>query len=119
MKKNILLLSAVASLFTLSTSGQADGLYAEQEPWSESPVLHNLPANFKDQSAVFLMDSRTFHYKFEGKNLMQFNYVYRLIKVEDDKGIEMFNKIYLQMNRNAEIYDIKARVITSAGKVIN
>ena len=50
---------------------------------------------------------------------MQYNYVYRLIKVEDDKGIEMFNKMYLHLFRNAEISDIKARVITSTGKVIN
>jgi hypothetical protein len=98
---------------------QVDGLYTDLQPWAASPVLHKLPASFKGQSAVFVMDSRTFHYKNEGKTLVQYNYVYKLIKVEDDKGIEMFNKIYLQMARNAEIYDIKARVITSMGKVIN
>jgi hypothetical protein len=98
---------------------QVEGLYADVRPWAESPVLHEMPAGFKGQSAVYLMDSRTFHYKMEGKNLVQYNYVYRLVKVEDDKGIEMFNKIYLQVLRNAQIYDIKARVITSAGKVIN
>ena len=31
----------------------------------------------------------------------------------------MFNKVYIQMAPNTEIYDIKARVITSKGKVIN
>jgi hypothetical protein len=119
MNKRILLMATAAILFILSSSAQVDGLYTDIQPWAESPVLHSLPANFKDESAVFLMDSRTFHYKNEGKNLVQYNYVYRLIKVEDDKGIEMFNKVYLQMVRNAEIYDIKARVITSTGKVIN
>ncbi|MEP7107965.1 MAG: DUF3857 domain-containing protein [Ferruginibacter sp.] len=118
MNKRIFLMATSAILLTLSGTAQVDGLYTDMQPWAESPVLHQLPVNFKGQSAVYLMDSRTFRYKFEGKNLMQFNYVYRLIKVEDDKGIEMFNKIYLTMFRNAEIYDIRARVITSAGKVI-
>ena len=112
-------MAAAVFLCTLNSSAQVDGLYTDIQSWAESPVLHKLPGNFKSQSAVYLMDSRTFHYKLEGKNLVQYNYVYRLIKVEDDKGIEMFNKIYLQIVRNAEIYDIKARVITSAGKVIN
>lgn len=108
-----------ATLFMLNSRAQVAGLYTDSKPWTESPVLHQLPAVYSGQSAVYLMDSRTFHYKFEGKNLFQYNYVYRLIKVEDDKGIEMFNKIYLPVSRNAEIYDIRARVITSAGKVIN
>ena len=112
-------MAVFAGLCTLAVNGQVDGLYKELQPWSEVPVLHKMPEAYKSQSAVFLMDSRTFHYKFEGKNLLQFNYVYRLIKVEDDKGIEMFNKIYLPMFRNSEIYYIKARVITSTGKVIN
>ncbi|MEJ7585955.1 MAG: DUF3857 domain-containing protein [Ferruginibacter sp.] len=119
MKKKFALWATTAILFMLPGMAQVDGLYSEIQPWAESPVLHPLPAAFKGQSAVYLLDSRTFHYKFEGKNLVQFNYVYRLIKVEDDKGIEMFNKIYLPMANNAETYDIKARVITAAGKVIN
>lgn len=115
----MLVMAAAVIFFTLQSFAQADNRYSDLRPWDESPVLHPFPAAYKDQSAVFLMDSRTFQYKFEGKSLMQFNYVYRLIKVKDDKGIEMFNKIYLPMFRNALIYDIKARVITSTGKVIN
>jgi hypothetical protein len=119
MNKHILLSTISGILLTLGSSAQVAGLYNANEPWDESAALHKLPSEFAGQSAVYLMDSRTYHYKFEGKNLMQFNYVYKLIKVEDDKGIEMFNKIYLQMLPNAEIYDIKARVITSKGKIIN
>lgn len=114
-----LLMTASAMLLSLNAICQGDGLYARTPTWSNAPVLHKLPANFKGQSAVYLTDSRTFHYKFEGKNLFQFNYVYRLIKVEDDKGIEMFNKIYLHIPGDAEISGIRARVITSTGKVID
>jgi len=87
--------------------------------WPDKPALHTVPARYKDASAFYLMDSRTFHYKTEGKNIVQYNYVYRLIKVADDKGIEMFNKVYVPFSRDMEITDIKARVITSAGKIID
>ena len=113
------LMAASAMFFSLNAFCQEEGIYTRTPTWSKSPVLHKLPPNFKGQSAVYLMDSRTFHYKLEGKNLFQFNYVYRLIKVEDDKGIEMFNKIYLPLPGESEIYDIRARVITSTGKIID
>ncbi len=119
MSKKISWLATVAILFTLCGTAQVEDIYSDVQPWQPVPVLHKLPDNFKGQSAVCLMDSRTFHYKFEDKNLLQYNYVYKLVKIEDDKGIEMFNKIYLQKYLNTEIYDIKARVITSTGKVIN
>jgi hypothetical protein len=119
MKKIIAVSIAVAVSCAFNCSAQVDGLYTEVHEWATSPVLHKVPANFKNESAVYLMDSRTFHYKVEGKNLVQYNSVYRLIKVEDDKGIEMFNKVYVPLYRNAELSDIKARVITSSGKVIN
>ena len=98
---------------------QPADIYMGANRWVERPVLHLMPASFKQASAVYLMDSRTFQYKVEGKNLLQYNYVYRLIKVTDDKGIEMFNKIYIPISRQIEISDIKARVITSNGKVID
>lgn len=119
MNNKSLLIAIITMIIALPCMAQVDDLYKDAQPWSASPVLHKMPAAFSNQSAVYLMDSRTFRYKFEGKNLFQFNYVYRLIKVTDDKGIEMFNKIYLPVNRNSEIYDIKARVINSAGKVID
>ena len=54
----ILLSIAVAVSCALNSSAQVDGLYTEAQPWADSPVLHKLPDNFKDQSAVYLMDSR-------------------------------------------------------------
>ena len=117
--KKIVLMAATVFLCTAGSMAQVDNLYSDVQPWAESPVLHNLPQNFQGESAVYLMDSRIFHYKVENKTLLQYNYMYQLIKVEDDKGIEMFNKIYIQMSRTTEISDIRARVITYPGKVIN
>ncbi len=119
MKGNVFVMVMATMFISLTGFAQVENLYVDSKPWADNPVLHSMPAGFKNESSVFLMDNRIFEYRFVGKDLMQFNYVYRLIKVTDDKGIEMFNKIYLPMSRNAEITDIKARVITSSGKVIN
>ena len=119
MNKKILSTAMIAALFSVNCSAQITGLYNETETWTEHPVLHKLPDSFKTESAVYLMDSRIYNYKFEGKNVVEYNTVYRLAKVEDDKGIEMFNKIYVRVPAYGEISDIKARVITSSGAVID
>jgi hypothetical protein len=39
--------------------------------------------------------------------------------VNDDKGVEMYNKIYIPINSSAEMLEIKARTIQPNGKVVN
>jgi len=118
MLKNILPLG-VALLMAFTSNAQLTGLYGTSMQWADKPTLHKMPANFKDASAVYLIDNRIYQYKFEDKNLVQSNYVYKLIKVADDKGIEMFNKIYIPVSLTAEVNDIRARVITSSGAVLD
>ncbi|HEX2683294.1 MAG TPA: DUF3857 domain-containing protein, partial [Ferruginibacter sp.] len=104
---------------SLNSNAQLSGLYGTKFTWNEKPALHGMPEKFKDASAVYLADNRIFLYKFEDKDLVQYNYVYKLVKVADDKGIEMFNKIYIPVYYNAEVNDIKARVINANGTIIN
>ena len=104
---------------SINSSAQLSGLYGTKFTWTEKPVLHKMPENFKNASAVYLVDNRVFLYRFEDKNLVQYNYVYKLLKVADDKGIEMFNKIYIPVYRNSEVNDLKARVINANGTIID
>lgn len=116
--RNVLLFG-ICAIMCQAVTAQLPALYDENQPWDAKPELHKISDNFKGESAVFLVDSRIFHYKFEKENLVQVNSYYKLIKVTDDKGIEMFNKIYLSVPYDSEIKDIKARVITSTGKIVN
>ncbi|MBS1504649.1 MAG: DUF3857 domain-containing protein, partial [Bacteroidetes bacterium] len=43
---------------------------------------------------------------------------HRLIHINDDRGIEGFNKIYLNIAENSDIVEIKARTIMPGGKII-
>jgi hypothetical protein len=103
----------------VSSNAQMSGLYSSSFSWIEKPVLHKMPEKFKDASAIYLRDDRIYEYKFEGKNMVQYNHVYKLIKVADDKGIEGFNKIYVPVYGTSEVSNLKARVINSSGQVID
>lgn len=113
------ILSIAAIFVSMNAVAQMPGLYDVQTNWSDKPVLHKVPDEFKDASAVYLLDHRIFEYKIENKDAVQYNYVHKLIKVTNDKGIEMFNKMYIPMYANSVVSDIKARVINAAGKSIS
>ena len=119
MKLKHIYLAACLLVSSLGLKAQMAGLYSSSFTWTEKPVLHTMPEKFKDASAVYLRDDRIYEYKFEDKKLVQYNHVYKLIKVADDKGIEIFNKIYVPVYGNSEVNNLKARVINSSGQVIN
>lgn len=88
--------------------------------WDANPVTHTVKAAYAKESAVILSDMRMQEYmQDEKKGLMIITTNKRLIKVMDDKGVEMYNKIYLPAYIGGEGMDIKARTILPNGKVIN
>ena len=119
MKIKSICLAASLITTTLTSNAQLPGLYSSSFSWNEKPALHKMPEKFKDASAIYLRDDRIYEYKFEDKKMVQYNYVYKLIKVADDKGIESFNKIYVPVYGTSEVSNLKARVINSSGQVIN
>jgi hypothetical protein len=85
--------------------------------WQEKPVLYDVIDSFKTESAVAILDERKVQYKKEGSDVFMYSNYHKIIKINDDKGIEMFNKIYVPLYYNGEVQDIKARTITADGKV--
>ncbi len=86
--------------------------------WVAKPALHSVQEQFKKESAVTILDDRKVELKEDGKSVYMFNYQHKIIRVQDDKGIEMYNKIYIAMYPGSEIINIKARTITPSQKVI-
>lgn len=119
MRLKFIYITACLLVIVCTSNAQLARPYSSSFSWNEKPVLHKMPEKFKDASAVYLRDDRIYEYKFEGKNMVQYNYVYKLVKVTDDKGIESFNKIYIPVYANTEVNDLKARVINSSGQVID
>ncbi len=88
------------------------------ETWIDKPVLHTVDNNLKNESAILVFDKRRMEYIDVDKELTLYKTVHKIIHINDDKGIETFNKIYLPVTSNADIKAIKARTILPNGKII-
>lgn len=93
--------------------------YSFQTDWSNVPEKHTLSSGNLKASAVGVLDKRIIEYKVEGKEIYLYTTVHKIYKINDSKGIEMFNKIYVPVYRGATITKLKARTILANGKVIN
>ncbi|RYG49719.1 MAG: DUF3857 domain-containing protein, partial [Chitinophagaceae bacterium] len=88
--------------------------------WQSTPSVHSPREENKAMSAVILEDARYHEYKTDAKQQMFVTTEHRrLIKVNDDNGVESFNKIYIFKSPNAVVEKIMARAILPGGKVIN
>ncbi len=115
MKKALFLLS-----FPLATAmAQTAPPPIELQHWDPRPVLHPADSRYSMESAVILLDERRMEYVDEPKNEVGlYRTLHRIVHINDDKGIESFNKVYLGVSDNSDIVDIKARTILPGGKII-
>ena len=93
---------------------------SEIETWVDKPVVHKLDDKYNKESAVIVFDKRSVEFFDEAKTqeVLEYYTVHKIIHVNDDRGIENYNKIYLGISENADILDIKARTILPGGKVL-
>ena len=116
MKKS-LVLSCLVIYVTLTYSQTPVNF--EKETWSQQPAIHAIDKKYQSESAVVLSDKRTLEFIDDAKNELQsYKTFHKIIHINDDKGIEAFNKVYLPVTNNTDIVDIKARTILPNGKVI-
>lgn len=105
------------SALLLSLTGPAALASRDLEQWLSSPKLHEVPAQFAKESAVYVLERNIVEYYQEGNEVFTFTTLHRIIKVLDDRGIESFNTVTIT-NYGLEVRDIKARVILPGGKVV-
>ncbi len=75
---------------------------------------------YDKEAAVLLLDERKYEFVDVNTNeIGLYKTLHRIIQLNDDKGIEIFNKIYLPGGDNAKLVALKARTILPNGKVIN
>lgn len=96
-------------------------LYAQDVStnWTSLPKLHTVQAAYANEAAVVILDNRSHEYKADEKDGLVVKVTsHRIIKVNNEKGVEQFNKIYIPVSYDGVFSEIKARVITPAGKII-
>ncbi len=115
--KRILLLTVFTGAACLVNAQSFD--FQVKNRWANVPVLHKVNAAFDSSSAVCILDDRQTEYKAEGNDINIYYSYHKIVAIKDDKGIESFNKMYIQVNNGSEIVQIKARTILKNGRVIN
>jgi len=96
------------------------GLHAQE--WltlQPNPTRHEVSAGFSGEGAVIILDKRLHDYVPANESLSIIVSHHRIIRVLSELGVEMYNKMYIPVPYDGAIEDIKARVITPAGKIID
>jgi hypothetical protein len=113
-------ISTLAICFLASVTCIAQSFdFSTESKWSSSPKLHPSTGKFDSSSAVGVLDYRKIEYIVQGNDAFIQTTVHKIIRINSDRGIEMYNKIYIPVYRNAEITTVKARTISKNGRVID
>jgi len=114
MKKLILISALLSVQYAYSQTPPI-----EREKWVEKPVIYALNSKYSKEPAIVVSDKIRVEFVDETKQEMAEYYtMHKIIHINDDRGIETFNKIYLNFNEKSDIVDVKARTILPGGKII-
>jgi len=88
--------------------------------WEEKPSIHDLTENEAKESYIVMKDKRVMEYIYdEQQNLVIFETHHQIIRLNDDRAIESYNKVYVSLKDVMETIAIKARAISSDNKVVD
>jgi hypothetical protein len=106
-------------LFSLFQAN-AQSLEYKKYKWEAEPKLHDINTADKEGNYTVLLDKTIVEFAYNSENQLEmFETKHTIIRLNNDKGIEAMNKVYISTASAVEEIDLKARTITSAGKVIN
>src|ERR1043165_1167014 len=87
--------------------------------WEKSPKLHTIPDSFKKQPAVFILEEKCSEtQKSDDGEYEQYFTTHHIIRLNDNKGAEVFNTFNIPIVPGTKLYEIKARTILPNGKVV-
>lgn len=113
MKKIILVLF----IYLLSNESNAQRLNVDWEP---NPTIHIIKNElFLKESAIVIKEVNQYEVSKDLSNRLVYTHrIHKIVKANDEKGIEMFNKIKIGYSETSPIILIKARTISPSGKVM-
>lgn len=88
--------------------------------WESTPTIHKISnEKFLKESAIIISEKNQLELsKSLNNEIVYTRRIHKIIRVNDEKGIEMYNKIKVGFGENNPITLIKARSISPAGKIV-
>jgi len=88
--------------------------------WNENPTLHELDKHENELSSIVIKECKILEYIYKTDNILYlYKTVHKIVKVNTDQAIEMFNKVFVPMNARTEFVVLQARAISPDGKITN
>ena len=80
--------------------------------WSDSPTLHHVPDQYKDEAAILLEENTRIEYRDEPNNeVWIYRTTHRTVKLISSAGIDFFNKMSFEYHPGQVPVQIRARAI--------
>ena len=86
--------------------------------WQATPTLHKIDEAFLTEAAVIVLENKMMEYVVEKDGFYAYKTMHRIVHINNDKGIEYFNKIYLPFDEGLQMTDVRARTILPNGKIM-
>jgi len=88
--------------------------------WTANPVLHDLNEEEEALSSIVIKENRILEYIYKSDDVLYlYKTVHKIVKVNTDQAIEMFNKVFVPMNSRTEFVVLQARAISPDGTITN
>lgn len=81
--------------------------------WQEKAKLHEISTENEKESAVIILDEQK--YVFDNIKTVK-KVVHKIIRVNNDKGVELNNKVYIPIKDESSLKNLKVRCISKKGE---
>lgn len=112
--KKIIAILFIVHVGALSLMAQHEYKYYK---WSASPTISPMDENESSYPAVIIKEVVLVEHIVQASTPVSFKTVHRIIHINNDAGIEKYNKIYIPLRANNEIIDLQVRAISPSGKI--
>ena len=107
----------IACLFSIFAATLPASAQPKAADWDTKPTMHTVADAYTGAEAVIVEDDVRLEYKDEDGKMWVYRTLHRIVKVQDEKGIESFNKMTIPTYDGSEIHTLKARTIVPGGKI--
>ncbi len=114
--KKIFLIIAILFMGILGLRAQVLFEYQDYD-WDAQPIIQKIDTGDASKSAVILKDLRIFEFVSFQNNLLTVETMHKIIRVNDDKGVEQYGRVYLPIGEGDKLIKLKARAISPSGKI--
>jgi hypothetical protein len=108
------------SLILLIATTNCFAQYYKSYNWSGDPKLHELTTKEAEASSIGILEKHIVEYNRSlfAQELISYETIHKITRVNDDKGVNRHNTVYIPMYGVKNVLDIKARTINSNGEVV-